>query len=175
MAPPSELIQYPPVISLPEASITTPNITVPNEFNPSDILTPTFATQADYQHPTNPIPTYFPVLPPQFPTTPVGIHTSAAYATIPATQSDYQHPTNPVPTPFPILPPQDPIPSTSFGIHTGAAYATIPTGEIPPSTQPCLNCGIFDQMVKNLTKDPKKPKGGRPTREKALREAFKFI
>jgi len=36
--------------------------------------------------------------------------------------------------------------------------------------QPCQSCGILDQLVKKHNQDPLKSKGGRPTKEKALRD-----
>ena len=67
------------------------------------------------------------------------------------------------------------FPTLSLNQDTTNPNIPIQTEFTPSSTQPCPNCGLLDQMVKKITKDPEKPKGGRPTKENAVREAFKFI
>ena len=177
--PTNELQQYPPVISVPEVSRTLPPVIHPSTslfMNntskiqvPSPILPPMFPPQTFYQEITNPIipvqtefnPNPSPILTPMF--LPQTFHQETTYPDIPV-QTEFN------PNPSPILPPMFPTQK----LNQDTTNPNIPI-QTPSSAQPCPNCGLLDQMVKKITKDPEKPKGGRPTKENAVREAFKFI
>ena len=148
--PTSELQRYPPVISVPEVSPMLPPVNYP--------------TYSLFMYNTPIIQVPSPILTPMFPP-----------------QTFYQETTNPDiqiqtefnPNPSPILAPM--FPTQTLNQDTTNLNIPIQAEFTPSSTQPCPNCGLLDQMVKKITKDPEKPKGGRPTKENAVREAFKFI
>ena len=143
---------------------TTPDLHTQTTAQPYLSPYPVAQPSSFFQVPTTPdLYTQAPAQP-DFPPYPVTQPTTCFQVT--TTPADPKYSPNPVNHPTtPTITPTQPYPVKSTPL-----FPPLPSS----SGQVCENCGILDQMVKKFNKDPQKSKGGRPTKEKLLREAFNF-